>query len=93
MTLGPRPVVGETGELAVGFCGGELCDRGVRTLLKKLTVVVRGRRQPGIAVIQLQRSCTLGIEVEAALDGERLDALDWERRVISVFNGNLNLLG
>ena len=93
MTLGPRPVVGETRKLAVGFGGGELCDWRIGALLKKLAVIVRGRPEPRISVIQLQRGCTFGVEVEAALDTERLNVLNREWGVVPVFNRDSDLPG
>ena len=49
-------------------------------------VVIAGRGEFLVSVIQLQRALALRVEVGAALDGFRLDTDEPERRIIAVVN-------
>ena len=77
--------------MRVGLRGPELRNGGIRALLKKLCVVVTWRFKFTVAVIELQRTLPFLIEIQPALYRQRSNGVNRKRRIIAVFDGDVDL--
>ncbi len=91
MPFRPRPIVWTSSELRVRLRRAKLRDCCIGGLLEEFGVIVTRRVELRIAIVKLQRTLPFRIEIQSALNRQGPDRFDRKRRIIAVFDGDVDL--